>query len=78
MQRAGRAMVFIGLIAFGVCAFLSVIFAFLPASVHVSAVFGIVSPAVFTVLWISSMAIASGAVLWIAGWIMEGFAKDAK
>lgn len=75
MQHAGRMMVFVGLIAFGVCAFFSVVFAFLPPSLHVSAVFGVISPVVFTVLWISAMAMAAGAVLWIAGWILEGFAK---
>jgi hypothetical protein len=30
----------------------------------------------FSVIWIGSLALAAGAVLWIAGWILEGFAKS--
>lgn len=76
MQRAGRSMVLIGLCAFVICACLSAFIAFLPASLHVAAVFGFISPILFSVLWIAAMAMAAGAVLWIAGWILEGFAKN--
>jgi polyferredoxin len=76
MQRAGRAMVIIALAAFVLSAVLSGIYAFLPSSFHIAEMFGVLLPAVFTVLWMSAMAIAAGSVLWIAGWILEGFAKS--
>jgi hypothetical protein len=76
MQRAGRTMVTIALCAFTLCALLSAIYAFLPSSAHSAVFFGVVSPLIFTVIWISAMTIAVGTVLWIAGWILEGFAKS--
>ena len=76
MQRAGRAMAIIGLVAFVLSAITSGIYAFLPASLHIADIFGVLLPAVFTILWMSAMAVAVGAVLWIGGWILEGFAKS--
>lgn len=77
MQRVGRAMVIIALGAFALCVCLAVIYAFLPSFVHAATFFAVLSPVVFTLIWISAMAMAAGAVLWIAGWILEGFAKGA-
>ena len=76
MQRAGRKMVMVSLCAFTVCALLSAIYAFLPSSMHGAVFFGVVSPLIFTIIWISAMTMAVGTVLWIAGWILEGFAKS--
>lgn len=73
MQRAGRALVIIALSAFALCAILSVVYAFLPAYLHVSEIFGIVLPMLIAVLWICAVAIALGAILWVGGWILEGF-----
>lgn len=73
MQRAGRAMVIIALSAFAVCAVIAAIYAFLPTYFHVSEVFGIVIPLLIAVLWICATASALGAILWIGGWILEGF-----
>lgn len=73
MQRAGRAMVILALSAFALCAVLSAVYAFLPAYVHVSEILGIVLPLLIAVLWICATAIGLGAILWIGGWILEGF-----
>ncbi len=74
MRRAGRALVIIALGAFTLCAVAAGVYAFLPSYLHVTEVVSVVAPLLFTVIWICSMAIALGAVLWIAGWILEGFA----
>ncbi|MFP5237924.1 MAG: hypothetical protein ACLGSD_18665 [Acidobacteriota bacterium] len=73
MQRAGRAMVIIALSAFVLCAVLAAVYAFLPSYLHVSEIFGIVLPLLIAVLWICATASALGAILWIGGWILEGF-----
>lgn len=73
MQRAGRAMVILALCAFALCAIAAGIYAFLPSYLHVTEVFSIVLPLLLTVIWICAMAIALGTVLWVAGWILEGF-----
>lgn len=73
MQRAGRAMVIIALSAFTLCAIFAAIYAFLPAYFHVSEVFGIVLPLLIAVLWICATTVALGGILWIGGWILEGF-----
>lgn len=73
MQRAGRAMVIIALSAFTLCAVLAAVFAFLPSYLHVSEIFGIVLPLLIAVLWICATASALGGILWIGGWILEGF-----
>jgi len=49
------------------------VYAFLPAYLHVSEVFRIVLPLLVTVIWFCSVAIAVGGILWIGGWILEGF-----
>jgi hypothetical protein len=73
MQRAGRALVIIALSAFALCAIAAAVYAFLPAYLHVSEVFRIVLPLLVTVIWFCSVAIAVGGILWIGGWILEGF-----
>jgi hypothetical protein len=74
MQRAGRAMVILALSVFALCAIFAGIYAFLPSYLHVTEVFSIVLPMLLIVLWICGTAIAVGIVLWVAGWILEGFA----
>lgn len=73
MQKAGRAMLVVALSAFAFCAVAAAIYAFLPASLHVTEVFSIVVPLMVMVVWICSVAILVGGVLWAAGWILEGF-----
>jgi hypothetical protein len=73
MQRAGRAMVIIALSVFALCAIAAAVYAFLPAYLHVSEVFTIVLPIVVTVAWFCAVAIAVGGILWVGGWILEGF-----
>jgi hypothetical protein len=73
MQRGGRALVISALAAFALCAIGAGVYAFLPPYLHVSEVFGIVLPALLTVIWICATALVLGALLWIAGWILDGF-----
>ncbi|HKF46430.1 MAG TPA: hypothetical protein VKB38_03675 [Terracidiphilus sp.] len=73
MQRAGRAMVIIALSAFALCAIGAGIYAFLPSYLHVTEVFGIVLPILLSVIWVCAMAVGLGMVLWVAGWILDGF-----
>ena len=73
MQRAGRAMAIVALSAFVLCAIAAAVYAFLPSSMHVSEVFGMVMPLMVSAVWLCSIAIVVGAILWIAGWILEGF-----
>ncbi len=74
MQRAGRAMVILALCAFALCVIAAGVYAFLPSYLHLSEVIGILLPALFSVTWICAMALLLGAILWIASWILEGFA----
>ena len=64
MQRAGRAMAIIGLAAFVLSAITSGIYAFLPASLHIADIFGVLLPAVFTILWIIAAILV---IFWIIG-----------
>lgn len=73
MQRAGRAMVILALSAFVLCAVAAAVYAFLPSYLHVSEVFGVVLPLLVTVAWICSVALLLGGILWVAGWVLEGF-----
>lgn len=73
MQRAGRAMVIIALSAFALCAIGAGVYAFLPSYFHVTEVFSIVLPMLLTVVWVCAVVIALGTVLWVAGWILDGF-----
>jgi hypothetical protein len=73
MQRAGRALVIIALSAFALCAIGAGVYAFLPSSLHVSEVITVVLPLLITAIWFCSVAIAVGGILWIGGWILEGF-----
>jgi hypothetical protein len=73
MQRAGRALLIIALSAFAFCAVAAAVYAFLPSYLHVSEVFTVVLPLLITAVWFCSVAIAVGGILWIGGWILEGF-----
>jgi hypothetical protein len=73
MQRAGRALLIIALSAFAFCAIAACVYAFLPAYLHISEVFRIVLPLLVTVIWFCAVGIAVGGILWIGGWILEGF-----
>jgi len=73
MQRAGRAIVIIALSVFALCAISAGVYAFLPAYLHVSEVFTIVLPILVTVVWFCAVTIAVGGILWVGGWILEGF-----
>ena len=73
MQRAGRALVIVALAAFALCAITAGIYTFLPSSLHVSQVLGVVLPVLVGVVWVCAMGLALGAVLWVGGWILEGF-----
>jgi hypothetical protein len=73
MQRAGRAMVIIALCAFALCAIGAGVYAFMPSYLHVTEVFGIVLPILLSVIWVCAMAVGLGMVLWVAGWILDGF-----
>jgi hypothetical protein len=73
MQRAGRALVIIALSAFALCVIGALVYAFLPSYLHVSEVFRIVLPLLVTVVWFCAVGIAVGGILWIGGWILEGF-----
>lgn len=74
MQRAGRALVILSLSAFALCAISAGVYAFLPDYPHVSEVFRIVVPMVFLMVWVCSICLLVGGVLWVGGWIVEGFA----
>lgn len=73
MQRAGRAMVVIALSAFALCAIGAAIYAFLPSYLHVNDILAIVLPILLSVIWVCAMAVGLGTVLWVAGWILDGF-----
>lgn len=73
MQRSGRALVIIALSVFTLCAVAAALYAFLPSSLHVTEVVSVIIPALVAVVWICAMALALGAILWIGGWILEGF-----
>jgi hypothetical protein len=66
MQRAGRALVIVALSAFTFCAVAACVYAFLPSYLHVSEVFRIVLP------------LPVGGILWIGGWILEGFVHHSQ
>ncbi len=74
MQQSGRAMVIIALAAFTLCVLCSGIFAFLPSEFHVDEVLRIVLPVLLLLVGVCGALLALGALLWIAGWIVEGFA----
>jgi hypothetical protein len=76
MQRAGRAMVILALCAFALCAVAAGVYSFLPSYLHVIEVFGVVLPLLLTVIWICAVAIGVGTVLWVAGWILDGFHNE--
>ncbi len=73
MHRAGRAMVIVSASVFTLCAVIAGVYALLPSQFHVSEVFSIVLPVLLTAIWICAAAGALGTVLWLAGWILEGF-----
>ena len=73
MQRAGRALLIIALSVFAFCAIAACVYAFLPSYLHISEVFRVVLPLLVTVIWFCSVGIAVGGILWIGGWILEGF-----
>lgn len=73
MQRSGRALVIVALAAFALCAIAAGIYTFLPSSLHVTQMVNVVLPLLVGMVWICAMALALGAVLWIGGWILEGF-----
>ena len=77
MQRAGRAIVIITLTAFTLCACVAALYTFLPSSFQITSVISVVLPMLFTVMWVSVMALGLSVVLWMGGWILEGFAKRA-
>ena len=72
MQRAGRAMVIIALSAFVLCAIGACIDALLPSYLHVENLI-LVLPILLSVIGVCAMATALGTVLWVAGWILDGF-----
>jgi hypothetical protein len=76
MQRSGRAMVIIALSAFALCAIAAGVYAFLPSYLHVTEVIGIVLPILLTVVWICATATGLGTILWVAGWILDGFHNE--
>jgi hypothetical protein len=69
MQYAGRWMVFIALIGSVLFAGLTLVLAYLPGGQYVHG-FGVLEfiPLFFPIA-------TMGAILWLAGWIVEGFAK---
>lgn len=73
MQRSGRAIVIIALSAFALCVVAAAVYAFLPSSLHVSEVFTIVLPILVSVVWFCAVGTAVGGILWVGGWILEGF-----
>lgn len=73
MQRSGRALVIVSLAAFALCAVAAGLYAFLPTSLHVTELLSMLVPLMFAVVWFCAVAILLGAVLWIGGWILEGF-----
>lgn len=73
MQRAGRALVIIALAVFALCVVGAGIFAFLPEYLHVREVLGVIIPLAFGAVWICAMAFLVGGLLWVSGWILEGF-----
>lgn len=76
MQRAGRAMFIIALSAFAVCAIAAGVYAFLPPYLHATEVIGIVLPILLTVVWICATATGLGTILWVAGWVLDGFHNE--
>ena len=78
MQRAGRALVILALSAFTLCALGAGICALLPSLLHVREILGVLIPLVFGAVWLCTIALLLGAVLWIAGWILEGFFHHAR
>jgi hypothetical protein len=73
MQRAGRAIVIIALSVFVLCALIALVSSFLPMYLHVDAFFTIFLPLVITAVSFCAVAIVVGGVLWVGGWILEGF-----
>jgi cadmium resistance protein CadD (predicted permease) len=72
MQFAGRWMVFFALIAAGLFLIMTLIVAYLPSGsfIHGIALLGFIP---------LSVPIATvGAILWLAGWIVEGFSKKTQ
>ncbi|HWE84753.1 MAG TPA: hypothetical protein VG267_07400 [Terracidiphilus sp.] len=76
MQRAGRATVILSLSAFALCAIAAGVYAFLPSSLHVTEVFGIVLPMLLTAIWICATTTGLGTILWLGGWILDGFHNE--
>lgn len=76
MQRSGRAMVILALSAFALSAIAAGVYAFLPSYLHVTEVIGIVMPILLTVIWICATATGLGTILWVSGWILDGFHNE--
>ena len=73
MQRSGRAIVIIALSVFALCVVVSAAYAFVPSYFHVSAVFTVVLPLLATAAWFCAGTTFVGGILWVGGWILEGF-----
>jgi uncharacterized membrane protein len=77
MQRAGRTLV---LIALGITALLMLIMLLneiLPHFVRDAMLLPPLVPFVFLAIYLGGFALVLGTVLWLAGWILEGFAQHA-
>jgi len=73
MQRAGRALVIFALATFTLCVVGAGIYALLPSYLHVAEIIGVLIPLVFGAVWFCALAIVLGVLLWIGGWVLEGF-----
>ncbi len=76
MQHAGRRITIISVIAFVVLVVLFEAWVYLRDVKHVDAVAQWVVQFVFWTVPVAVFAIVIGAVLWLAGWIIEGFTKS--
>jgi hypothetical protein len=76
MKRAGRRITLVSLTLFILLICLFEAWVYFRDVVHLEAVAQIVVRFVFGVIPFAAVAIFVGAALWLAGWIIEGFAKN--
>ena len=75
IKLVGRSLTFYALSAAVLFAGLFGIFAMI-ASRNVDGIAGLAISLLFTLACLSAAFAANGAIVWLAGWIVEGFGKD--
>lgn len=76
MQHAGRRITIVSVIALVLMVVLFEAWVYLRDVQHADAVMPFLVHVVFWVVPVAALGIVVGVILWVAGWIMDGFTKS--